>query len=122
MTSLFFGAVGAMLAELMRVQLSVPSNTVLSAALYNEFVTMHGLVIELDGSDGTVTREAELKVSSSTVVSMLMVISARMIVRILFLLSEELFGPISVFTFGFVNTLYVRTEITTMPTIVPRTR
>ncbi|MDG6916929.1 MAG: cbb3-type cytochrome c oxidase subunit I [Nitrososphaerota archaeon] len=46
-TSMFFGAVGAMLAELMRVQLSVPSNTVLSASLYNEFVTMHGLVMIL---------------------------------------------------------------------------
>lgn len=46
-TSLAFGVVGALLATAMRAQLAVPSNDLLSAEMYNEFVTMHGLVMIL---------------------------------------------------------------------------
>jgi cytochrome c oxidase subunit I+III len=44
-TSLYFGIVGAVLALLMRVQLSVPNNNFLEAAYYNQAVTMHGLIM-----------------------------------------------------------------------------
>ncbi|MGP8125918.1 MAG: cbb3-type cytochrome c oxidase subunit I [Nitrososphaerales archaeon] len=44
-TSLYFGVVGAILALLMRVQLSVPNNDFLQAAYYNQAVTMHGLIM-----------------------------------------------------------------------------
>ena len=44
-TSLYFGVVGAILALLMRVQLSIPNNNFLEAAYYNQAVTMHGLVM-----------------------------------------------------------------------------
>jgi cytochrome c oxidase subunit I+III len=44
-TSLYFGFVGAILALLMRVQLSVPNNTFLSAFYYDQAVTMHGLIM-----------------------------------------------------------------------------
>jgi len=44
-TSLYFGVVGAVLALLMRIQLSVPNNNFLQAAYYNQAVTMHGLVM-----------------------------------------------------------------------------
>jgi len=44
-TSLYFGVVGAILALLMRVQLSVPNNNFLQAAYYNQAVTMHGLIM-----------------------------------------------------------------------------
>ena len=44
-TALYFGVVGAILALLMRVQLSVPNNNFLEAAYYNQAVTMHGLIM-----------------------------------------------------------------------------
>lgn len=44
-TALYFGIVGAVLAMLMRVQLSVPNNNFLEAAYYNQAVTMHGLIM-----------------------------------------------------------------------------
>ncbi len=44
-TALYFGVVGAVLALLMRVQLSVPNNDFLEAAYYNQAVTMHGLIM-----------------------------------------------------------------------------
>jgi cytochrome c oxidase subunit I+III len=44
-TSLYFGFIGAILALLMRVQLSVPNNSFLSAVYYNQAVTMHGIIM-----------------------------------------------------------------------------
>ncbi len=44
-TSLYFGFVGGVLALLIRDQLSVPNNTLLSAVYYNQAVTMHGLIM-----------------------------------------------------------------------------
>jgi cytochrome c oxidase subunit I+III len=44
-TSCYFGFIGAILALLMRVQLSVPNNNFLSAVYYNQAVTMHGLIM-----------------------------------------------------------------------------
>jgi len=44
-TSLYFGIVGAILALLMRTQLSIPNNALLSAIYYNQAVTMHGLIM-----------------------------------------------------------------------------
>jgi cytochrome c oxidase subunit I+III len=44
-TSLYFGMAGAALALLMRVQLTVPNNTFLSAVYFDQAVTMHGLVM-----------------------------------------------------------------------------
>ncbi len=44
-TSCYFGFVGAALALLMRVQLSVPNNNFLSAFYYDQAVTMHGLIM-----------------------------------------------------------------------------
>jgi len=44
-SSFYFGFVGAILALLMRTQLSVPNNTFLSAVFYNQAVTMHGLIM-----------------------------------------------------------------------------
>ncbi len=46
-TALIFGAVGAILAEGIRIQLSGPNNQFLSDILYLQFVTMHGLVMIL---------------------------------------------------------------------------
>ncbi|MDE1852701.1 MAG: cbb3-type cytochrome c oxidase subunit I [Thaumarchaeota archaeon] len=44
-TSCYFGIIGAVLALLMRVQLSVPNNNFLSAFYYDQAVTMHGLIM-----------------------------------------------------------------------------
>lgn len=44
-TSCYFGFVGAVLALLMRVQLSVPNNNFLTAFYYDQAVTMHGLIM-----------------------------------------------------------------------------
>ena len=44
-TSCYFGFVGAILALLLRVQLSVPNNNFLSAFYYDQAVTMHGLIM-----------------------------------------------------------------------------
>ncbi|HMD78971.1 MAG TPA: cbb3-type cytochrome c oxidase subunit I, partial [Nitrososphaerales archaeon] len=44
-TSMYFGFIGAVLALLMRVQLSVPGNSFLTAVYYNQAVTMHGLIM-----------------------------------------------------------------------------
>ena len=44
-TSLYFGVIGAILALMMRVQLSVPNNDFLTAVYYNQAVTMHGLIM-----------------------------------------------------------------------------
>ena len=44
-TSCYFGFIGAILALLMRVQLSVPNNNFLSAFYYDQAVTMHGLIM-----------------------------------------------------------------------------
>ncbi len=44
-TSLYFGFIGAVLALLMRTQLSVPNNGFLTALYYNQAVTMHGLIM-----------------------------------------------------------------------------
>jgi len=46
-TALYFGFIGAILAMLMRGQLAVPGNSLLSAASYNQAVTMHGLIMIL---------------------------------------------------------------------------
>ncbi len=44
-TSLYFGFIGAILALLLRVQLSVPNNSFLSATYYDQALTMHGLIM-----------------------------------------------------------------------------
>ena len=44
-SSLYFGVIGAILALMMRVQLSVPNNDFLNAVYYNQAVTMHGLIM-----------------------------------------------------------------------------
>ncbi len=44
-TSLYFGFIGGILAVLMRAQLSVPNNSLLSAVYYDQAVTMHGLIM-----------------------------------------------------------------------------
>ncbi len=44
-TSCYFGFIGAVLALMMRVQLSVPNNNFLSAFYYDQAVTMHGLIM-----------------------------------------------------------------------------
>jgi cytochrome c oxidase subunit I+III len=44
-TSCYFGFIGAILALMMRVQLSIPDNNFLSAFYYNQAVTMHGLIM-----------------------------------------------------------------------------
>ena len=44
-TSCYFGFIGAVLALLMRVQLSIPNNNFLSAFYYDQAVTMHGLIM-----------------------------------------------------------------------------
>ena len=44
-TSLYFGFIGAILALLMRVQLSVPNNNFLTGFYYDQAVTMHGLIM-----------------------------------------------------------------------------
>ena len=44
-TSCYFGIVGAILALMMRVQLSIPNNNFLSAFYYDQAVTMHGLIM-----------------------------------------------------------------------------
>src|SRR5437870_3242674 len=44
-TSLFFFVAAGLLALTMRTQLSVPNNNVLTENLYNQFVTVHGLLI-----------------------------------------------------------------------------
>ena len=44
-TSLYFAIIGATLALLMRIQLSVPNNNFLSAYYYDQAVTMHGLIM-----------------------------------------------------------------------------
>src|SRR5207245_1734421 len=44
-TSLFLFAAAGVLALTMRTQLSVPDNTILTANIYNQFVTVHGLLM-----------------------------------------------------------------------------
>src|SRR2546425_7963870 len=44
-TSLFFFVAAGLLALTIRTQLSVPNNTVLAAEIYNQFVTVHGLLM-----------------------------------------------------------------------------
>src|SRR5438093_3932368 len=44
-TSLFFLVAAGLLAMTMRTQLSVPDNTVLTPELFNQFVTVHGLLM-----------------------------------------------------------------------------
>src|SRR5437667_12756764 len=44
-TSLFLFAAAGVLALTMRTQLSVPDNTILTANAYNQFVTVHGLLM-----------------------------------------------------------------------------
>ena len=44
-TSCYFGIIGAVLALMMRVQLSVPNNNFLNAFYYDQAVTMHGLIM-----------------------------------------------------------------------------
>ncbi len=44
-TSLFFFVAAGLLALTMRTQLSVPDNNLLSPDLYNQFVTVHGLLM-----------------------------------------------------------------------------
>ncbi|HWY28331.1 MAG TPA: cbb3-type cytochrome c oxidase subunit I, partial [Candidatus Sulfotelmatobacter sp.] len=44
-TSLFFFIAAGLLALTMRTQLSVPNNDVLTESLYNQFVTVHGLLM-----------------------------------------------------------------------------
>jgi cytochrome c oxidase subunit I+III len=44
-TSCYFGVIGAILALMMRVQLSIPNNNFLSAFYYDQAVTMHGLIM-----------------------------------------------------------------------------
>ncbi|TLY13426.1 MAG: cytochrome C oxidase subunit I [Thaumarchaeota archaeon] len=46
-TSLYFGFIGAILAMLMRGQLAVPGNGLLTDLAYNQAVTMHGLIMIL---------------------------------------------------------------------------
>ncbi len=46
-TALVFGAIGALLAEGIRIQLAVPGSTFLTSTAYAQFVTMHGLVMIL---------------------------------------------------------------------------
>jgi cytochrome c oxidase subunit I+III len=46
-SALYFGFIGALLAILMRVQLSVPNSTFLSPTAYDQAVTMHGLIMIL---------------------------------------------------------------------------
>ncbi|MBI3859198.1 MAG: cbb3-type cytochrome c oxidase subunit I [Thaumarchaeota archaeon] len=46
-TSLWFGFIGSILALLIRTQLSVPGNTLLSPGSYDQAVTMHGLIMIL---------------------------------------------------------------------------
>ncbi len=46
-SSLYFGFVGAVLALLMRIQLSGPNNNFLDPTAYNQAVTMHGLIMIL---------------------------------------------------------------------------
>jgi cytochrome c oxidase subunit I+III len=45
--ALYFGFIGAILAMFMRVQLAVPLNSFLSAASYDQAVTLHGLIMIL---------------------------------------------------------------------------
>ncbi len=45
MTSLFFFVAAGLLAMTMRVQLSSPTNDLLTANVYNQFVTVHGLLM-----------------------------------------------------------------------------
>jgi len=44
-TSLFLFAAAGVLALTMRTQLSAPGNTLLAADVYNQFVTVHGLLM-----------------------------------------------------------------------------
>ena len=44
-TAFYFGIAGAALALLMRIQLTVPNNSFLTAVYYDQAVTMHGLVM-----------------------------------------------------------------------------
>src|SRR6266705_3651949 len=44
-TSLFFFVAAGLLALTVRTQLSVPDNTVLNAEIFNQFVTVHGLLM-----------------------------------------------------------------------------
>src|SRR5216117_4572369 len=44
-TSLFFFVAAGLLAVTMRTQLSVPNNSFLTETLYNQFVTVHGLLM-----------------------------------------------------------------------------
>src|SRR5881398_17951 len=44
-TSLFLFAAAGVLALTMRTQLSAPDNTLLTANIYNQFVTVHGLLM-----------------------------------------------------------------------------
>src|SRR5438034_10702492 len=44
-TSLFFFVAAGLLALTMRSQLSVPNNTVLNDEIFNQFVTVHGLLM-----------------------------------------------------------------------------
>src|SRR2546430_3844354 len=44
-TSLFLFAAAGVLAITMRTQLSIPDNTILTANVYNQFVTVHGLLM-----------------------------------------------------------------------------
>ncbi|MDA4122921.1 MAG: cbb3-type cytochrome c oxidase subunit I [Thaumarchaeota archaeon] len=46
-SALYFGFIGALLAILMRVQLSVPNNSFLGPTAYDQAVTMHGLIMIL---------------------------------------------------------------------------
>src|SRR5713226_946684 len=46
-TSLYFGFIGAILAILMRGQLAVPNNGLLTDVAFNQAVTMHGLIMIL---------------------------------------------------------------------------
>ncbi len=46
-SALYFGFIGALLAILMRVQLSVPENSFLGPTAYDQAVTMHGLIMIL---------------------------------------------------------------------------
>src|SRR5271169_5519725 len=46
-SALYFGFVGALLAIFMRVQLSIPLNNFLSAASFDQAVTLHGLIMIL---------------------------------------------------------------------------
>src|SRR5207247_11241451 len=44
-TSLFFFVAAGLLALTLRSQLSVPDNSVLTAEIFNQFVTVHGLLM-----------------------------------------------------------------------------